>query len=158
MLPAMVIFSRRLILSCQMKMDGNTAKKKSAIMHATVNRLAKNRETHVPIVPGCLPPRVTANGVISMSHRLLGRSRGSQMPLDGRHWTQNMMAVRPETNNKAPITDQMATLCQRTATSRSRNKPMDAFATAIPMTANVCPTISILIAFANSSSSSAPAF
>jgi hypothetical protein len=81
------------------------------------------------------------------SHRYLG----------GVHCSQKTKHVEILAPMSAAMTTQIMTLCNLRWMIRSRNSPSDHFATAIPMTANVCPMASKRIAFERSLGSSVDA-
>lgn len=71
------------------------------------------------------------------SHRYLG----------GVHCSQKTKQVETLAPISAAMTTQIRILCILRWIMRSRNSPSDHFATAIPITANVCPMASKRIAF-----------
>lgn len=78
------------------------------------------------------------------SHRYFG----------GVHCNQKTKQVEILAPMSAAMTTQIRILCILRWMMRSRNSPSDHFATAIPMTANVCPMASKRIAFERSLGSS----
>jgi hypothetical protein len=88
--------------------------------------------------------------VESMVHKPLG-IRWSQRYAGGVHWSQKTKHTEMEAPMRALMAIQTTTLCQGSVMSLSKNKPSDHFATAIPITANVCPIASNKMAFAKSS-------
>lgn len=95
-----------------------------------------------------LPPSKMENGVTETMER--PGTLALYMDSDGRRWTQRITAVAMEMIAKLIIAAQIDNRCHGLTTIRSKNRPKDNFAIAMPSTANVCPIISIYTAFAAS--------
>lgn len=65
------------------------------------------------------------------------------MDLDGRRWIQKIVAVITDTIDRLIIETQMEIRCHCLTTMRSKKVPSESFAIAIPITAKVCPIISL---------------
>lgn len=98
------------------------------------------------------PPSVVAKGVMLKLQTPSVRI-GSKIFCTGVHCVQNRTAHSVETAESETIVNHINILCHLSTTIRSRKKPRESFATAIPTTANVCPIILVLIASAASSNS-----
>lgn len=59
-------------------------------------------------------------------------TRGSYIDREGMHWTQKRVQAVTDMHPRMPMASQMVTLCQVVTTIRSKNSPMDHFASDMP--------------------------